>query len=310
MADIVDKKPDIMIENPTKSIVPVETTATHDTGEHPPTRMEKMFIHVGTAVAYHPWKFIIGSVLISCALASGFFTVLVAENRPEKQWVPTGAAALEQKAYVDATWPSTQRFNFWIAQCKKDDAASQSGGGGDRNGQGGGKKKENIGKDCNIFAPKYVQRLQLLNQQIMDIVVDGDEVHKQDKFKDIPEETWTKWGYNGKFQFFENRTKDFETKSKCFKFGPFCGKRTILDIFRDDDEVVNKLTAAEAEQAINFWEGQDNFCPVSIAKLDSPCVDTSKHNADANKLGTFTILVVIIVTIDFHSFIPLLIYSL
>merc|ERR1712166_1604289 len=120
MADIVDKKPDIMIENPTKSIVPVETTvATHDTGEHPPTRMEKMFIHVGTAVAYHPWKFIIGSVLISCALASGFFTVLVSENRPEKQWVPTGAAALEQKAYVDATWPSTQRFNFWIAQCKK-----------------------------------------------------------------------------------------------------------------------------------------------------------------------------------------------
>tara|TARA_B110000211_G_C13671220_1_gene374608 strand:- start:63 stop:476 length:414 start_codon:yes stop_codon:yes gene_type:complete len=69
-----------------------------------------------------------------------------------------------------------------------------------------------------------------------------------------------------------------------FKFGPFCGKRTMLDIFRDDDAVIDALTLAEAKQAVNFWEGQDNFCPVSIAKLDSPCVDTKAHNPSANKL--------------------------
>ena len=54
--------------------------------------------------AHHPWKHIFISTLVCCALGSGFFTVLEAENRPEKQWVPAGAPALEQKDYVDATW--------------------------------------------------------------------------------------------------------------------------------------------------------------------------------------------------------------
>ena len=91
-------------------------------------------------------------------------------------------------------------------------------------------------------------------------------------------------GYSGKFQFFENRTIGNETKSKCFKFGPFCGKRTMLDIFRDDKAVIDSLTVPEIKQAVNFWEGQDNFCPISIAKLDSPCVDTRQYLNSANKL--------------------------
>lgn len=236
--------------------------------DHPPTMMEKIFITMGMTVAIHPWKFIIASVLISLGFASGFFTVLVTENRPEKQWVPDGAPALEQKDYVDKTWPSEQRFNFWIAQCKKD-------------------KNAVPGTGCSLLEPKYIQRMQELNQKLMDIVIDGAEVKESDKkYVAIDQATWTEWGWDGKFSFFENRTVGSETQAKCFKFGPFCGKRTILDIFRDDEAVVNALTTPEIMQAVNFWEGQDNFCPVSIAKLDSPCVNTkpTTDTPNANKL--------------------------
>lgn len=217
------------------------------------------------------------------SVGSGFFTVLVDENRPEKQWVPAGAPALEQKDYVDATWPSTQRFNFWIAQCKDDNGG---GGGGDKNGEGGGESKgKRVGKNCNLMEPKYVQRLEMLNQKIMDIVVDGDEVKKMEKeWLAISDEQWAEWGFTGKFSFEQNRTKGSETQAKCFKFGPFCGKRTVLDIFRDDEAVIAALTEPEVSQAINFWEGQENFCPVSIAKLDSPCVDTTAYMKGAGKL--------------------------
>ena len=119
----------------------------------------------------------------------------------------------------------------------------------------------------------------------MDIVIDGDEVKKMEpEYMAISDDQWKEWGYSAKFQFFENRTRGSETQSKCFKFGPFCGKRTMLDIFRDDEAVVDALTTPEVLQAVNFWEGQDNFCPVSIAKLDSPCVDTSKQLSTANPL--------------------------
>ena len=136
---------------------PKKTPDTHGSEEHPPTMMENIFIAMGMTVAIHPWKFIIASVLISLGFASGFFTVLVTENRPEKQWVPDGAPALEQKDYVDKTWPSEQRFNFWIAQCKKDKNAAP-------------------GEGCSLLEPKYIQRMQELNQKLMDIVIDGAEV--------------------------------------------------------------------------------------------------------------------------------------
>ena len=82
--------------------IPKATEKTEE--EHPATCMEKAFMFAGFYAAHHPWKHIFISTLVCCALGSGFFTVLEAENRPEKQWVPAGAPALEQKDYVDATW--------------------------------------------------------------------------------------------------------------------------------------------------------------------------------------------------------------
>ena len=156
---------DMNYENPANGnkIPPLDLKKTivvpdaQESEDHPPTMMEKIFITMGMTVAIHPWKFIIASVLISLGFASGFFTVLVTENRPEKQWVPDGAPALEQKDYVDKTWPSEQRFNFWIAQCKKD-------------------KNAVPGTGCSLLEPKYIQRMQELNQKLMDIVIDGAEV--------------------------------------------------------------------------------------------------------------------------------------
>ena len=41
------------------------------------------------------------------------------QNRPEEQWVPSGAQALEHNKYTGSMWPSTQRFEFYIAKCKE-----------------------------------------------------------------------------------------------------------------------------------------------------------------------------------------------
>merc|ERR1711968_56786 len=74
------------------------------------------------------------------------------------------------------------------------------------------------------------------------------------------------------------------SQTKCFEFGPFCGKRTMLELFREDDIIIDNLNNSEVSQAVNFWEGQENFCPVSIARLDSPRVDASCYKADADPL--------------------------
>jgi hypothetical protein len=40
--------------------------------------------------------------------------VLETENRPEKQWVPDGAIALEHSDYVKTNWPGSTRFNVRV----------------------------------------------------------------------------------------------------------------------------------------------------------------------------------------------------
>jgi len=71
------------------------------------------------------------------------------------------------------------------------------------------------------------------------------------------------------------------TKRKCYEFGLFCGQMGILDVFKADPAVVANLTDASALAAINFWETQNTLCPVSIATLGSPCVNTSVFHPTA-----------------------------
>ena len=233
---------------------------------HHETKMEWVFGKIGASVVYRPWTYIICSLVVSLGFAAGFFIpgLLVSENRPEKQWVPTGAAALEQKVYVDETWPSTQRFNFFIAKCR--------------------------GESCNILEPKYAQRLRDINDKIMNVVIDGQKLRASDEYSSrgkplYTEQQWHDWGYNASFQFRQNFSNGVKvTETKCFEFGPFCGKRTMLEIYREDDVIIDNLTMPQVKQAVNFWEGQENFCPISIARLDSPCVDTSIYKSNADPL--------------------------
>merc|ERR1719331_3268001 len=96
-------------------------------------------------VARSPWTFI-GLSLVVCVAASSGRLVLESESRPEKQWIPDGALALDHMEYVKKAWPSQQRFNMWIAV-----------------DQGGG----------NVLTAAHMQRLQEINTEIMGIVIDG-----------------------------------------------------------------------------------------------------------------------------------------
>ena len=46
-----------------------------------------------------------------------------------------------------------------------------------------------------------------------------------------------------------------------------------LEIFRSDEAIINDATFSDADvlRAFNFWEGQEQSCPVTIAKSNSPC---------------------------------------
>jgi predicted RND superfamily exporter protein len=219
------------------------------------TIAEKAWSKVGWLVAHHSWKVILVALLVVAGCGSGFAR-LEAESRPEKQWVPSGAPALEQKEYVDGTWSSTTRFNFFVAKCRQ--------------------------ANCNILDPEYLQRLREKHLAVLDVVVDGDELKKERKYKAVDEALWAEH-YSGNWSF--NERRDINAKAKCFQAGPFCLERTVLDIFRQDDAIINNLTKAQVKQAINFWESQTQSCPVTIARADSPCVDASAWESQAHPLA-------------------------
>lgn len=56
------------------------------------------------------WAVTIITLVVMMGACSGF-GVLETENRPEKQWVPGGAIALDHNDYVKETWPGSTRFN-------------------------------------------------------------------------------------------------------------------------------------------------------------------------------------------------------
>ena len=82
--------------------------------------LEGAFEQLGRLVARMPLVFIGVSLLITIVFSAGR-GMLKEESRPEKQWVPDGALALEHGDYVNGQWPSEQRFNLYIATCANDD---------------------------------------------------------------------------------------------------------------------------------------------------------------------------------------------
>ena len=82
-----------------------------------PELFEQAFENIGRFVARRPCLTIFFALVVIGACGGGY-PMLKNENRAEKQWVPRGAMALDHKDYTDVTWPSTQRFNFWIAKSK------------------------------------------------------------------------------------------------------------------------------------------------------------------------------------------------
>ncbi|OLQ03906.1 hypothetical protein AK812_SmicGene13087 [Symbiodinium microadriaticum] len=87
-------------------------------------------------------------------------------------------------------------------------------------------------------------------------------------------------GANYSFDFLEVNGSVVFNGRKCFSFGPFCGKQSILDVFKDDDYIIRTLTAEGARMAINEWEDQENFCPLTIAVDNSPCFNSNCQKYD------------------------------
>merc|ERR1711871_855120 len=209
-----------------------------------PEVMENMFETIGRSVGRRPLTTIAIALVATLILISGY-PRLKNEGRAEKQWVPRGALALEHQSYAQATWPSRSRFNFWIAECK--------------------------GEDCNAMDAEHIKELMRLHKAIMAIEVDVNEVKKLSTWSDVTEEQWDT--FNGTWSFGLKRDSNGKeiTKRKCQAFGPFCGMSSPLEIFRSDEAVIKDLTDQESLQAFNFWESQEQSCPVTIARSTSPC---------------------------------------
>lgn len=218
---------------------------------------EPIFEAIGLYAGRNPWVMILITAVIGIGCSMGWM-MLETESRPDKQWVPAGAVALEHNEYVTGNWPSAQRFNLWIAECK--------------------------GSGCNAWDAKHLQRLNELHQKILAIEIDSAAVKKLDDYKKVDQGEWDAL-YAGKWSF--DRREG--TNRKCYLFGPFCASQSILTVFREDKAVIDALTDENALLAINAWETQTNACPVTLARPDSPCVDASRWlpAAAANDCQTY-----------------------
>eukprot|EP00948_MAST-09A_sp_MAST-9A-sp1_P001700 g1700.t1 len=236
--------------------------------------LEKGFFQIGLKVGQNPLLFMLFSVIVTAALGYGFAS-MENETRPDKQWVPSGSKALIHKDYVDAQWPGAQRFSFWIATCKVDNTKFPKG-----SAEEAAEKAK-----CNLLEAKYLQRLFQLNERIMSVKVDGDAiVADMDKAHGTKgERPWTAWAGNwtfNKYHLYEDRHED--DQSKCFKFGPFCGKSSILDIFNDDKNIIGNMTDTDVLNAIEEYETQTTSCPLTLARQDSPCVSPQSWEPTAS----------------------------
>ena len=231
--------------------------------------LENFFEKVGKVVGTYPVITLIASIVFTAACGGGF-AFLTTETRPEKQWVPAGSLALDHDAYVKETWPGNARFNFFSATC-----ADVSEG------------------NCNIMDPKYIQRFHEINEKVKAIVIDGakivadlDEEHRRSEGDNRP---WTiyegNWSFGGTAQSVNGGVQ--WNGRMCFTFGPFCAKSSVLDVFREDDYILENLDANAVKLALNNWEKQETMCPLTLATSDSPCYDSNcqKYNTQAERLA-------------------------
>ena len=209
-----------------------------------PEFMENAFETIGRIVGRRPYQTIAVATVMTLILISGY-PRLKNEGRAEKQWVPRGAPAIDHKDYAEATWPSRSRFNFWIAECTEE--------------------------NCNAMDAKHMKELMRLHKEIMEIKIDVKDVRKLSTWDGLTDEQWDT--FNGTWSFQEERdsNRNVISKRKCQGFGPFCGMSSPLEVFRSDEAVVKDLTDAESLEAFNFWETQEQSCPVTIARSVSPC---------------------------------------
>lgn len=218
--------------------------------------LERWFERMAEVIVKHPLKFILLSALLTGLAASGN-RVLQNETRPDKQWVPRGATALEHKEYVDSTWPGELSFNVFIATPKK---------AGD-----------------NLLSAKYVRELSAIDDRIKKLVVDGDAV-KSALYPDLSDAAYE--DFAGRWTYDETDADDDEgdvLRQKCFAFGPTCGQLSLLEVFGYDGAVIERVEDDDVLGAVNFWGDQKRRCPVSIAFSSSPCRDASEWVSGANE---------------------------
>eukprot|EP00397_Hematodinium_sp_SG-2012_P007472 GEMP01007518.1.p1 GENE.GEMP01007518.1~~GEMP01007518.1.p1 ORF type:complete len:919 (+),score=142.27 GEMP01007518.1:539-3295(+) len=104
----------------------------------------------------NPWASIMCSFVVVLALSAGY-SMQEKESRPEKMWVPLGAAALDHKDYVDTNWPADAGIEMYIATC----------GTGTTN--------------CNILEPTRLKEIFRLHINFYKTPIDGSLLAKKNK---------------------------------------------------------------------------------------------------------------------------------
>jgi len=203
-------------------------------------KLEAGFETVGGWVARNPRKYIAGTFLFVLACAGGF-SMLLSENRAEKQWVADGAPSLKMLEYVDDTWSSDMRFNGHIASCK------DSG--------------------CNILDQAHLTELRAIYRELSSFVLDGEKIAKArvkefaKEDKEIFDKYSMDWSLDG--------DAENDVARKCYAFGEQCNEQEITKLFEHDRVIPN---AAGIKLALKVWESDPQWmCPVSISNAASPC---------------------------------------
>ena len=124
-------------------------------------------------------------ILVLCIELCGGNAFLINENRPQEQWVAKGSPSLMHYAYINEIWPSTSRFNFFIATCNESNTEFAN---------------------CNVLQSDYIKEIYHVHQDIMEIEVDLDQPRidnlelSQVKLSTISDSDWKKfqgsWSFN------------------------------------------------------------------------------------------------------------------
>jgi len=223
--------------------------------------IDTIFRKWGHLAGKRPWLLIISSVVLTVALGYGW-TKRVAENRPEKQWVPAGSKALLHQEYVQDTWPSDLGVNNYISTCVKPEG-------------------------CNMLNRTYLGTLFSKHIDFHGIKIDGSalaEAEKDNYHNDKPENDVSK--YDGHWVFDKNfYTGKGEVKSKCYESGDRCFSNTVFaSIFNGNDydrcgDVIDEEKCDDKEREGCKWNSSDEVCESDCGKKknEDDCKDFRKY---------------------------------